>query len=850
MARVLVAYFNASEPMRLAVRHHLESFGKYSKHECVYFNVARPATPSWLRDLRIDALVLHTTVLSLRWAPPHFERAVARLSKLGLRPQVVLAYPQDEFSRTEMLSQGLSRLGVTHVFSAAPSSEWSKIYRTLNRESVRFEQVLTGYLDPELLRTVDQLDAQGTKRTIDIGYRAWRAAPWLGRLGVQKVEIGERFLALTGPEVVLDVSTRNEDVFLGDDWIRFLLQCRAVLGTESGASILDATGELQERTENYARALPGATYDEIEKACFSGLDGNLKLRVIAPRHLEACATRTCQILMRGTYSDVLDADVHYVALEPDYSNITQAVEAALDPKTSATITERAYQDVVASGRFTYEHFVHETMDSVINQASDGQAQDWDRFSQHLVTRARRNNARSQRRLKWRCRTARHLSTMLRWVHLRVPGDTLAQVPTWISRVLRRQQPLRCRRLGARTGNHESPTKRSPARVVSVTPLPADRDSRARKIAASIARRGLESTLVEAERSNLDANLPSGVKRRSLRHVPRRDRDPIFRALDRMVGDCLLRPAVRVPRADVYYLHGYYQFPGIFLRSLLHRVPIIYDAHDYYPALNVRTRSSRLQHRLELWLEGACIRRSSAFITVSDGVADLYERQFGTRPVVVRNTHDERLDSPANETVRQAVGVEPSDFLIVMVGQRKEDLSVRAIAMVAQRVAANIKFAFVGPGYGPEDQAALDQLEVSDRVRFAGSVDPSAIVPFIGSADAAAVLYRPTNESVASCLPNGLFQSLAAGLPLIYAQDLLMINALVGEGAIAIDADDPERLATEIERLATDAPRREHYAKASKQIAHETGWENEERKVIAIVDNLLKTSASALAGSGS
>jgi len=44
-------------------------------------------------------------------------------------------------------------------------------------------------------------------------------------------------------------------------------------------------------------------------------------KCLSSRHFDAIGTETCQILLPGRYNDVLVADRHYLALEPDFSNI-------------------------------------------------------------------------------------------------------------------------------------------------------------------------------------------------------------------------------------------------------------------------------------------------------------------------------------------------------------------------------------------------------------------------------------------------------------------------------------------------------------------------------------------------
>ena len=55
-------------------------------------------------------------------------------------------------------------------------------------------------------------------------------------------------------------------------------------------------------------------------------DGRLQLFAISPRHLEACATRTCQVLVEGEYSGVLRPGEHYIPVRKDLSNLDDVLE--------------------------------------------------------------------------------------------------------------------------------------------------------------------------------------------------------------------------------------------------------------------------------------------------------------------------------------------------------------------------------------------------------------------------------------------------------------------------------------------------------------------------------------------
>ncbi len=358
MSDTLVVY-NLLQRLRSSIDDHLYSFRTYSSGRVFYLNLAVRKVPDWVRETHFDTVVYHTSFLGQRWTPELFWSQLERAEGLKGVGDYRIALPQDEFLRAEFICEFVRQFEIDHVFSVAPEGEWPKIYSTLDRDRVRFSQVLTGYLSEDTVARIERIAGHGSDdRPIDIGYRAYGGAPWLGRHGLLKGQIADRFEDVAGAHgLSVDISTSPDDVLSGDDWFRWLTRCKYTIGVEGGASILDRDGTFKERTERYLASNPGAGFDEIEANCFPGEDGKLALFALSPRHLEACATRTCQILVEGDYSGVLEPGTHYIELKRDFSNLNDVLANLRDGELREQITERAFNEVVASGRVSYRHLV-------------------------------------------------------------------------------------------------------------------------------------------------------------------------------------------------------------------------------------------------------------------------------------------------------------------------------------------------------------------------------------------------------------------------------------------------------------------------------------------------------------
>ena len=370
---LLVVYSLLAHPLRGTVRDHLLSFGRYSSRRVFYVNLALHGVPRALSRLNFDAIVFHTSFVSHRWNMAVLERMRERAQPIKAFDGVRVVLPQDEFVHTAKLGEFIEEFEIDVIGTVAPESEWAAIYPDVDRSRVRFAKLLTGYLDDQAARRMTRL-GERTERSLDLGYRVQAPQAWLGRHGMLKGELAQTF-ERAGRErgLRLDIGTRDQDVLLGDSWYRFLASCRYTVGVEGGASLLDPDGSLKARVDEYVARHPEASFEEVEAACFEGRDGELALLALSPRHLEACATRTCQILVEGHYDGVLRAGEHYIELRRDFSNLDAVLDEVAAGTERERLVEAAFDEVVRSGRYSYRRLVEDVERAVFGDAAEMEA---------------------------------------------------------------------------------------------------------------------------------------------------------------------------------------------------------------------------------------------------------------------------------------------------------------------------------------------------------------------------------------------------------------------------------------------------------------------------------------------
>jgi len=364
---ILILYYNWETKIRGTINEHLRSFENYSDHEVVYLNVAL-GIPFWVKYIQVDLVIYHYTIMGFKWVNPDKNLFSKKINRLKEIKGYKIVIPQDEYVYNDRVCRFLKEHHVQSIFTCFKPQDYAKAYPKHLTGIDHLITVYPGYVDEVSLQKWTSKVVPHSERKMDIGYRARKNPFWLGYIGVLKWKVTEVF-QIKAKDLKVDLSNNEKDVFLGDNWYKFLLDCRCVLGVESGSTLLDFDGTIRDKVESFQKSYPNATFEDCEKVCFDGLDGNIDLTTVSPRHFEAAMTRTCQVLVEGDYAGVLEPDKHYIPVKKDFSNMDDILSKIKNIEYCESVAERAYQDIVLKGNFTYRDFVNKVLISLENRIS-------------------------------------------------------------------------------------------------------------------------------------------------------------------------------------------------------------------------------------------------------------------------------------------------------------------------------------------------------------------------------------------------------------------------------------------------------------------------------------------------
>jgi hypothetical protein len=340
------------------VRDFLFCFNRHSRHDCYYIFDPRSINLSFTFT-PFDVILLFWNI----YLPGSRLSNMAR-EKIRRSQALKLLFLQDEYRDVRAFNQLMDELGVQIMFTCVSEKNHTIFYPPSLIPSLQATYtVLTGYAPAYLEQSSPP---EKREYPIDIGYRSRSVPYYLGDLGREKSIIAENFLKLASQYgFICDISVSEEDRIYGRQWVEFLKASRYTLGSPSGASVVDFTGEIRRNCEDYQLLHPEATYEEVKRRFFADVDGKVMIDTVSPRIFESAALGSVMVMHDGYYGGILDPDRHFISVRKDYSNIDEVISRMKDEAFTRQIATTAYKDLIASGEYSYQTFVRR-FDSILD----------------------------------------------------------------------------------------------------------------------------------------------------------------------------------------------------------------------------------------------------------------------------------------------------------------------------------------------------------------------------------------------------------------------------------------------------------------------------------------------------
>jgi hypothetical protein len=321
--------------------------------------------PKRLNEVRFQAIVLHYSLFGLK---PNLNRQFLEYLEKS-QDTYKVAFFQDEHRFCKIRFDFINHYKLDCVFTLIEPAFFKETYGKYTNVP-KLVYCLPGYVTDPMMVASQKYYLADEKRTVDIGYRGRRLEYYMGKGAQEKYEIAIKFNEkANGLGLKLDIEADESRRIYGENWYRFIANCRGVLGVEAGVSIFDVEDVVYERYQRLIASNPRISFEQMSELLgFKEWEDRIYYRTISPRHFEAAAFRVCQILFEGEYSGIMKPMVHYIPLKKDFSNFDEVIRMFKDVTLRKEVIDNAYNDLIASELHTYKRFVQESFDKVLLEA--------------------------------------------------------------------------------------------------------------------------------------------------------------------------------------------------------------------------------------------------------------------------------------------------------------------------------------------------------------------------------------------------------------------------------------------------------------------------------------------------
>ena len=270
----------------------------------------------------------------------------------------------------------------------------------------------------------------------------------------------------------------------------------------------------------------------------------------------------------------------------------------------------------------------------------------------------------------------------------------------------------------------------------------------------------------------------------------------------------------------------------YLVHKLKRIPVVYDSHEYFtatPELVERPKVQRVWKRIEKTI----VPRLKDCITVNSSIAKLFEDEYHVPFKIVRNIPKRRENAVLPS--RTELGLPVDKKIIILQGaginvQRGAEEAVESMQYIDNAI-----LLIVGGGdVLPLLKETVQNLSLSDKVRFVPRQTPEKLAGYTAKADIGLAIDKDTNINYRFSLPNKLFDYIYAGVPVL-ATPLVELKNIILEYGIGdfIDNHDPKHIAEKISGMLKDEERLAAYRKNTLKAAAGLTWEKEKTTLTGI-----------------
>lgn len=283
-------------------------------------------------------------------------------------------------------------------------------------------------------------------------------------------------------------------------------------------------------------------------------------------------------------------------------------------------------------------------------------------------------------------------------------------------------------------------------------------------------------------------------------------------------------------SSIYIAEDIYTLPLVTFIAKLRKAKLYYNSREFYTFLGGLRNRKMLQNTIR-WIERFFIKKVDQVLVTGEGDAQFLQEYYGiSNTVVIRNLPLER--KPENKIdLREKLNVPEIDLILLYQGVILEGRGFKQILDALAEV-DNFHLVTLGSGvFQSEYEKFAEELNISNRVHFLGTIDQSELINYTATADIGLALIENISKSYYYALPNKLFEYIMAEVPVL-CSNLPQMKKIVEEYKVGevVDIEKDGELVARLKSLTNNRDNLFEYKQNCKTASTELNWQKEYEKV--------------------
>ena len=286
--------------------------------------------------------------------------------------------------------------------------------------------------------------------------------------------------------------------------------------------------------------------------------------------------------------------------------------------------------------------------------------------------------------------------------------------------------------------------------------------------------------------------------------------------------------------EIIHCHDLWVLPAAVILSLFKHCNLIYDAHEFYGGLEVFNRN-KIRKKIWMAFEYLAIPRVDVLITVSEPLADLYQKKYPNLKSVrvIRNLPKTEFSDEGLKTSGFPV---TKDAVILFQGHFRPGRGLLNLFKAFSEI-EDAHLVMIGGGELEEDlKEVVEKKNLAKRVTFMGYLPTDDLIRTTAQADLGIALFEPTSINYAYALPNKFFEYIMAGIPVL-ASNIKTFEDYIGtyQVGLTVDPSDISAISRKLVDMLSDGEKMRQWRSNARKASKELNWELEAKKLIQIYE---------------